>query len=213
MLALARFLGLPLSDYIDPGHPVQERILNALSEMCAIEPERIALGIDGCSVPTFAIPLRAAATGYARLADPSGLLPARAAACRRIFGAMASHPFLVAGPGRFDTLLIEAGRGRVVAKGGAEGYHGIALAPGAAGPGSPALGIALKVSDGDQGRPSDSPPGQRAGARAVLAVLEALGALEEERRQLDGFKERRLTNWRGLEVGEIRACLRLERRG
>lgn len=212
MLALCQFLGLPLAGYTDPSHPVQERILHAFAEMCGISPEEIGVAIDGCSVPTFAIPLLSAATAYARLGDPSGLPPSRAAACRRIFASMASNPFLVAGPERFDTRLMEAGGGRVVAKGGAEGYHGIALAPGVAGPGSPALGIALKISDGDQGRPSDKPPGQRAGARTVLAVLGELGALDaSQRRRLAEFEEGRLTNWRGLVVGEIRACLRLER--
>jgi len=212
MLALARFLGEPLEGYTELTHPVQERILGAFSEMCGLPPKRIEVGIDGCSVPTFAVPLAAAATAYARLGDPAELPPARATACRRIFSAMASHPFQVAGPGRFDTRLMEAGEGRLVAKSGAEGYHAIALAPGVAGPGSPALGIAVKISDGDQGRASDRPPGQRAGARAALAVLDALDALDEgRRRRLSEFEERRLTNWRDIEVGEIRACLRLER--
>jgi len=212
MIALARYLGVPTGSYMERGHPVQERILLAISEMCSLEAGAIGVAIDGCSVPTFAVPLRAAATAYARLGDPSRLPPARAEACRRIFEAMASHPFLVAGPGRFDTQLMQVGEGRLVVKGGAEGYHGIAVAPGAAGPGSPALGIALKIADGDQGRLSDTPPGQRATARAVLAVLGELGALDAAQRgRLAEFEERRLTNWRGLEVGEVGACLRLER--
>jgi L-asparaginase II len=101
-----------------------------------------------------------------------------------------------------------------VAKGGAEGYFGVALSAGSIGPGSSGLGIAVKISDGDQGRRSDAPPGQRAGARVVLAVLQALGLLsDEESSRLAEFAERRITNWRGLEVGEARASLRLERPG
>jgi L-asparaginase II len=191
---------------------VQQRILSAFAAMCEVRPESVGVAIDGCSVPTFAVPLRAAATAYARLADPAGLAPGRASACRRIFSAMSEHPFLVAGPGRFDTALMEACKGRLVAKGGAEGYFGIALSPESIGPGSSGLGIAVKISDGDQGRRSDVPPGQRAGARVVLAVLGALGVLkDEESLQLSEFAERRMTNWRGLEVGEARASLRLER--
>jgi L-asparaginase II len=212
MLALARFLGAPLTAYTLPEHPVQRRILQAFSEMCGLEPETVGVAIDGCSVPTFAVPLRAAATAYARLSDPAGLEAGRARACGRIFAAMSGHPFLVAGPGRFDTALMEACGGRLVAKGGAEGYCGIALAPGSLGPGSSGLGIAFKIADGDQGKRSDSPPGQRAGARVALALLESLGVLgAEESRRLAGFAERRVTNWRGLDVGEVRACLRLER--
>jgi L-asparaginase II len=212
MLAMARFLGVPREEYVDPSHPVQQRILSAFAEMCGIEADRVGLAVDGCSVPTFAVPLHAAATAYARLGDPSRLPPSRAAACRRIFAAMASHPFLVGGPGRFDTALMEAGAGRLVAKGGAEGYQAIALAPGAAGGGSPGMGVAFKIADGDQGKRTDSPPGQRAGARVALAVLDALGALDPaQRRRLAAFEEQRLTNWRGLDVGEVRVCLRLER--
>jgi L-asparaginase II len=108
MLGLARFLGAPLAEYTKPDHPVQQRILNAFSAMCDIIPESVGVAIDGCSVPTFAVPLRAAATAYAHLADPAGLAPGRASACRRIFSAMSEYPFLVAGPGRFDTALMEA---------------------------------------------------------------------------------------------------------
>jgi L-asparaginase II len=212
MLGLARFLGAPLAEYTQPDHPVQQRILKAFSEMCDVSPGRVGVAIDGCSVPTFAVSLRAAATAYARLGDPSGLAPGRAGSCRRIFSAMSECPFLVAGPGRFDTALMEACGGRLVAKGGAEGYFGVALSPGSHVPGSSGLGIAVKIADGDQGKRSDVPPGQRAGARVVLAVLEALGVLNgEESLRLSEFAEKRLTNWRGLTVGEARTSLRLER--
>jgi L-asparaginase II len=212
MLAMARFLGESLATYIEPEHPVQRRILAAFSAMCGLSEAEVGIGIDGCSVPTFAVPLRAAATAFARLADPSGLAADRARACRRIFAAMTSHPEMVSGPGRFDTRVMAVAGGRMVVKGGAEGYHGIALSPGALGPGSPGLGIALKIAEGDLGRLTDSPPGQRAGARVVLAVLQALGALRPgELSELEEFATRPVTNWRGLVVGEMRACLCLER--
>jgi L-asparaginase II len=214
MLALARFLGESTDDYIDPAHPIQRRILAAFAEMCAVEPLQVEVGIDGCSVPTFAVPLQAAAGAYARLADPSALGATRDAACRRIFAAMTAHPEMVSGPGRFDTVLMQAAEGRMVVKGGAEGYHGIALAPGALGRGSPALGVALKIADGDVGSRSDTPPGQRAGSRVVLAVLESLGALGVgDVSRLAEFGPTPVTNWRGLRVGEMRARLRLERTG
>ena len=214
MLALARFLGESTDDYIDPAHPVQRRILATFAEMCAVEPLQVEIGIDGCSVPTFAVPLQAAAGAYARLADPSALGDTRAAACRRVFAAMVAHPEMVGGPGRFDTVLMRAAEGEMVVKGGAEGYHGIALAPGALGGGSPALGVAIKIADGDVGSRSDTPPGQRAGSRIVLAVLESLGAPgAADVSRLAEFGPTPVTNWRGLRVGEMRACLRLERRG
>ncbi len=118
---------------------------------------------------------------------------------------MMTHPFMVAGPGRFDTRLMEVGAGKIVAKGGAEGYQGIGLLPGALGPGSPALGIALKVSDGD--------PTGRARPLACLEVLRQLGALSAQ--QMEALAEfgprlpRR--NWRKIEIGQIRPSFQLQR--
>lgn len=212
MLAQARFLGLPLETYIDPNHPVQGRILEVFSALCGLSPADVLLGIDGCSVPTFAVPLAAAATGYARLADPSGLPAERARAVRRIVDAMTANPDMVDGPGRFDTRLMQVAGGTILSKAGAEGYRGMAIRPGALGPGSPGLGVAIKIADGEPGKLTDSPPGQRAGRRAALAVLAQLGALVPD--QLDALAEfgtQPVTNFRKLVVGETRACLTLRR--
>ena len=167
MLAFARFLDLPTRDYIDPRHPIQKQILQAFSEMCGLEPELVVIGTDGCSAPNFAIPLKNAALGLARLCDPLDLPSSRAKACQTITQAMIAHPGMVAGPGKFDTRLMEAGNGQIISKGGAEGYQGIGLLPGALGDGSPGIGIAFKVSDGDQR--------SRARPAITLEILRQLG--------------------------------------
>ncbi len=97
-------------------------------------------------------------------------------------------------------------RGRLLAKGGAEAYQGVGIPAGAIGGNSPAMGIAVKIADGD-GR-------GRARATVVIAVLEALGALSEsEVDALEEFGTRPVTNYRGLTVGQLRACFRLEQVG
>jgi L-asparaginase II len=203
MLALARFLEAPLEEYTDPRHPVQTRILRTFAEMSGLEPAEVRVGIDGCSAPNFAIPLRAAATAYARLADPSGLPAPRAEACQRIFAAMTEHPTMVAGRGRFDTRLMEVTRGRLVAKAGAEGYQAIGLPPGAHGSDGPGLGVVVKIADGNRSR--------RAGSPVALAVLEMLGVLEAgELGRLADFGPQPLTNYQGLTVGHTRTCFQLE---
>lgn len=203
MLAYARMQGWPTARYIDPGHPVQRSILQTFAEMCDLRPEQVALGVDGCSAPNFAVPLRSAALAYARLCDPSGLSPARAAACRAITTAMMSHPEMVAGPGRFDTRLMEVGAGRIVAKGGAEGYQALGLLPGTLGPGSPGVGITFKVSDGDSK--------SRVRPAVSLEILRQLGALSPA--QLEALAEygpiSPVHNWRGLVVGQARPRLDL----
>lgn len=198
MVAFARSSNLPYDDYVNFNHPIQKIILQTVAEMSSLLPKDIALGIDGCSAPNFAMPLYNAALAYARLCDPQELEPARAAACRVITTAMTSHPDMVGGPGRFDTRLMEVAQGRIVAKGGAEGYQGIGLLPGALGHGSPALGIAMKIADGDiRGR---------ARPAVALEVLRRLRALSEA--DLQALSEFGPTipirNWRKLLVGEAR---------
>jgi L-asparaginase II len=192
--------------YIDPSHPVQQEILHTFAEMCDLPVERVELGIDGCSAPNFAVPLRSAALAYARLCDPqSGGVkpPARAEACQEITRAMTSSPEMVAGPGRFDTRLMQVTQGKIVSKAGAEAYQGIGLMPGATGLGSPAIGIALKISDGD-----DRKKVRTAVTLDVLRQLKALSA--EELAALEEFgPEYTLQNWRKVTVGHAYPTLRL----
>lgn len=202
MLALSRFLGESGEGYVNFEHAVQRRILAAFSEMCELNPQEIRLGVDGCSAPVFAVPLHSAATAFARLADPRGLPEVRQAACQRIWSAMTTHPEMVAGEGRFDTCLMRVAGGGILAKSGAEGVLGIGIAPGVIGPDSPGLGAVIKIADGDQA--------SRAITVAGLQVLEHLGALDgEQLKHLASFGARALTNWRGIQVGEIRPCFQL----
>ncbi len=202
---LARHQSLPAAEYIDPNHPIQKEILGTFASMCSLQPEAVELGTDGCSAPNFAVPLRNAAIAFARLCDPQGLSEERARACRLITSAMTSNPDMVGGPGKFDTELMQVGQGRIVCKGGAEGYQAIGLLPGTLGPDSPALGITLKIADGDA----------RDSARHAVAleVLRQLGALtSHDLEQLHsygpGFP---VLNWRKLHVGDAYPTFTLKR--
>lgn len=180
MLALARHLGADHHDYVKIGHPVQRAIAAAMGEMCGLDLARQPVGIDGCSVPTWAIPLRNLAEAFARLcARPAG---------QRIIAAVRAHPFMVAGTGRFDTELMQAVP-RVFAKTGAEGVY-CACVPHAG------VGIALKCDDG-------------AGRAAEMALANVLLQLDcwtgEERASLEKFRHRDLSNWRMTVTGELRA--------
>ena len=201
MLMFTRLSGTATKDqdYIDPQHPIQQEILRTFAEMCNFPAAEIGLGTDGCSAPNFALPLRNAALAFARLCDPlaGGVQPPeRAAACQAITRAMTSHADMVGGPGRFDTRLMEVGQGRIVAKGGAEGYQGVGLAAGVLGPGAPAVGIALKIADGDaRGKVRTA---------VMLEVLRQLGALSQD--QLESLADMGpgfpIYNWRKILVGQ-----------
>jgi len=201
MLAHACLRNLPTANYLDFDHPIQESILQTFAEMCDIPTGKVELGIDGCSAPNFAIPLYHAAYGFARLCDPFALEPNRAAACRIIVSAMMAHPEMVAGPGRFDTKLMQVGNGKIVVKGGAEGYQAIGILPGVLSPDSPGIGIAIKISDGDTN--------DRARTGVALSILKTIGALDDSQlaELADYGPVKQLFNYRKLHIGESRAIL------
>ncbi|TPL82582.1 asparaginase [Mesorhizobium sp. B2-3-13] len=152
--------------YVRPDHALQEMVRDAMQAVTGAVHSPDERAIDGCSIPTYAVPLRSFALGFARMATAHGFGPARAKAAKRLLSACMAEPFFVAGTGRADLLLMEAAPGRIFAKGGAEGVHCAAIP-------QLGLGIAVKCDDG-AGRAGD------AIAAAVLARLlradEALAA-------------------------------------
>ncbi|MCB9134918.1 MAG: asparaginase [Anaerolineales bacterium] len=204
MLASARYHHWAIEDYVNPAHPLQQSIRTIFAEMCHLPPDAVHVGIDGCSAPNFAVPLYNAALAYARLCDPTGLPAARANACHTITHAMTTHPVMIAGPGEFDTRLMEATGGRIVSKGGAEGYQGLGLMPGVLSPDAPGVGITLKISDG----------AARGGVRAavVMEVLRQLNVLSpQEWETLSAFGPGLpVYNYRKLLAGEGRPCFTIQ---
>jgi L-asparaginase II len=190
-LALAQLLGQPIATYLDPAGPAQQAVRRAVAAACEIEAESLVTGIDGCSAPNYAMPLVSMAAGFKNLAGaPAGTARAQ------VRDAMLAHPILVSGERRLDYALSLAFPGRVVAKGGAEAVLLLAFA-------EPALGIAIKILDGDS----------RALGPIAVETLKQLGLVEDVS-QLSSLKPYELpsvTNARGLVTGEIRAEFQLER--
>ena len=204
MLAMAKIIQSTKEDYIGFDHPIQKEILATFCDMCSVKAEETLLGIDGCSAPVFAIPFQNAALGYARLCDPWDLTSKRAEACKTITDAMMSHPDMVSGPGRFDTCLMETASGKIISKGGAEGYQQVGIMPGVLEPGSPGLGIAIKISDGDSLN--------RVRPAVVLEILHQLGAITpQELAALSNFGPvLPVKNWRKLTVGKAYPVFKLQ---
>ncbi|MEE4236623.1 MAG: asparaginase [Anderseniella sp.] len=188
MLAFAQQLGVDPHGYTKRDHPVQQAIEKAMGEMCEFDLANTPCGIDGCSVPTWALPLRNIAVGFQKFASGEGLDDGRAAACRRIIAAVRAHPFMVSGTKGFCTELMQAVP-RAFVKVGAEGVYCAAVA-------HAGIGVAIKIDDG-------------AGRGAEVAVARALANLDcwsnEEKSALEGMTSHPLTNRRGIEVGEVRA--------
>lgn len=187
MLARAHTAGWPAFGYERRDHPVQQACLAEVARWADIAESDVVQAVDGCGCVEFALPLDAMARAYARLADAvrrSSPVPSR------IVHAMQTRPFLVGGTDRFDSALIEATEGRVIAKIGAEGVHSVAII-------DDGIGFVVKVEDG----------APRAQFPAVLALLQHLGALPAELPpRLADFRQRVIRNTRGEVVGEVRAA-------
>lgn len=213
MLAMCKLMRWPLENYLDPQHPLQMLILKTLAEMTNTPIDQISLGTDGCSAPVFAIPLQNTAMGFARLIDPSAFNPPRAEACRKITSSMLAYPEMISGKGGFDTRLMQAAKGKIFSKSGAEGFLALGLQGGARSPGSKALGVAVKIMDGDSGgdflQGADHLEG-RARPIVGLEILRQLGALvPAELETMADFGPRFQKNWRGFSVGRFEPVFKL----
>jgi len=196
----AKAAGWPVETYWQPDHPIQQAALETVAEVTDTPADSIATATDGCGVVTFALPLRGLALAFARLADPSGVAdPALRSALKRIRDAMVAHPEMVGGERRrLDTALMRAASSRLVAKGGAEGVQAVGVLPAAHARGDGAMGLALKVEDGDGA--------QRARDVAICAALSRLGVLDDAAlRHLRPHAAPPVTDPRGEITGEVRA--------
>jgi L-asparaginase II len=189
MLAMAKNLNAAARNYIDADHPVQQSVARILDELCDVATSSLPRGVDGCSVPTWAIPLRNLALGFQRLASGETLPEKRRLAAERIIAAVRANPFMVAGSGRFCTELMKSVP-RAFVKTGAEGVFCAAI-PHAG------IGIALKCEDG----------ARRASEIAIAAVLAGIDVWSpEEKASLRQFAAVKLRNWRKFTVGRIAAA-------
>ncbi|NIX76847.1 asparaginase [Microvirga terricola] len=174
--------------YVKSAHPVQQAVRAALEDLTGASHTEEVSGIDGCSIPTYAIPLPSLAFGFAKFGAGVGLSSGYKSAAERIRQAVARHPFMVAGTDRFDTKLMTVLGERVFVKVGAEGVFCAAF---------PELGfgVALKADDGN---------GRAAEAMMAGLVLRFLQLADEQRAAVEALAQPVLKNWNGIEVGRIR---------
>jgi L-asparaginase II len=208
MLLTAVHRKLTTQDYYLPDHPVQREIVSALCRLSDLD-ENLPAAIDGCSAPTFGVPLGSLAVAFARLANARGdgqsdsqsvcdLDPDLAEAARRIVPAMIEYPEMVGGTKRFDTDLLRAARGKLICKVGAEAVYSIGVLPSELFPRG--LGIAIKMEDGSY----------RGLGPAVVETLIQLGILTgSESAELSQYHKPVVENRRGLNVGEVRTVFDL----
>jgi L-asparaginase II len=163
MLASAVSQGIGTAGYIQPQHDIQQQVKSILESFCHISLNHAPMGIDGCSVPNWAVPLERLAYGFARFGTGEGCEPERAKLCQRIRTAVAEFPFMVAGTDRFCTRIMQQLGEAAFVKTGAEGVFCASLP-------QLGLGIALKIDDG-----------ATRGSEVVLAhLLHKLGVVDAD---------------------------------
>ncbi|ARO29189.1 L-asparaginase 2 family protein [Rhizobium sp. NXC14] len=175
--------------YVGYEHPLQVEIRAVMESLTGAVLGAESCGTDGCSIPTYAVPLRSLAHGFAKMATGIGLEPLRAKASRRLIEACMAEPFYVAGSGRACTKLMQIAPGRIFVKTGAEGVFCAAIP-------EKGVAIALKCEDG----------ATRAAEAMVAATLARFFETEETvHAALMGFAATAMRNWNGIHVGDISA--------
>ncbi len=192
MLALAKHIDADITTYDSPESRVQKRILRCVSDFTSVPENEIAIGIDGCAAPNFAVSVEAMAKSFANLIAPANFHPTVRSAATRIVSAVVKFPELIGGTERLDTMLMQAAPGKIISKVGADGVWLCGVLPFEKWP--TGLGVALKVEDGDDHR-----------GRPVIAVeiLRQLGILGTD--DLSDLSPSLIKNLRGNVVGQIEA--------
>jgi L-asparaginase II len=191
-LAFCMQHGQSLETYVDPAHPLQQAIRRDVAHAVGLEGGQLAMGIDGCSAPNYAMPLANLARGFARLASGKAD-PQFGESFDQLANAMTAHPELVSGTGRNDLAFMHAGRGDWVSKVGAEGVQVVASR-------SRGQALALKISDGNK----------LALFAATVEALDQLGWMDDAQREaLRPWRNAVITSIKGAPVGERRAVFRL----
>lgn len=191
MLSVALAMGVPTKDYVSREHDVQRAVRASVEAVIGESLTEDRCGTDGCSIPTWAAPLRAWALGFARMSSGKGLDAGHAAAATALFDAATSHPHLVAGTGHFDTLVMEAFGGRVMQKVGADGVQCGAIR-------DKGWGYALKCDDG-----------HIAASQAMIAgvLLKYADPDAGQKAVLERFARQEVKSVRKAVIGELRAVV------
>jgi L-asparaginase II len=180
--------GGPVEGYVGYDHPLQREIRGTMESLTGAVLAHDNCGTDGCSIPTYAVPLKGLAHGFAKMATGTGLGKERAKASRRLIEACMAEPFYVAGTKRACTTLMQVAPGRIFAKTGAEGVF-VAVLP------EKGIAIALKCEDGTT---------RAAESMVAAALARFFGDEPEVQAKLAAMASYEMRNWNGMHVGDVR---------
>ena len=142
ILSIARYLGVSTENYWEVDHPAQKVIRQTISMFTEIPYDEIGVGIDGCGVPVFAVPMQNMALGAMKLACPDRIADSSyALAAERLGKIISQYPLYITGTDYICSMVNMDPN--LFAKGGAKGVYTIGMR-------EQRLGIAFKVRDGSE---------------------------------------------------------------
>lgn len=181
--------------YCEPTHPIQSDVRGVVEAVCDTIIGEAETGSDGCSAPTFAMPLSQLALGFSRAFTGKSLGRHRTQAAQKLTQACMTQPWYIAGDNRSCTDLMIAGQGRIFAKFGAEGVY-VA--------GVPDLGIAMAMKCDD---------GTTRGVEVLVAALLSQVLADNNEPSLAAamatLSRQTIKTHAGETVGEVRALISL----
>jgi len=194
-LALALQMGCDPKRYMEFDYDVQQRVFKTICEVYEVEPSSVKIGIDGCSLPNFGMPLKNMAIAFANIITGKTDVPGRKEVFSRIVNAIQTHPFMVSGEGRFDLALMEALPGQIICKVGGEAVECVGIA-------KTGWGLAAKVSDGNV----------RGLYPAVVEAMRQMDLLPDDRLEyVKEFVKPKLKNYRDIHYGDVIPCFKLKK--
>lgn len=178
MLAVCKKNNWETSNYLDPKHPLQKFIFNQVKEFS--EAKKIDIAIDGCSAPTFAMPIVNIAKLFSNFTNVKSSI--------QIINAIKCNPYIIGGKGQIDSEIIKASNSKLISKVGADGIIIVAFNGNCA---------VVKIADGSQ----------KARSIVILSLLKKLGWLKENNIRNSGLNKLFDLNVKNLSnktVGEIK---------
>jgi L-asparaginase II len=189
-LAMSVFLQADPASYLDPAHPVQQKVREVTADFHEYPASKMVTALDGCSAPIFSIPVLHQAIAYKNLVDHSRWHAARADACKKVVEAVSSHPFMVAGTGRYCTDMMQICGKKIIGKTGAEGVFSLALT-------AEKIGCSIKIDDGKM-LPQ---------YHVAQAFIKKSGLFQQqETDSLEHYRQENIVNFNKFITGEIKAA-------
>lgn len=182
-----------IKDYWKVDSAAQKEIIRTISVLSEFPQEKIDIGIDGCGVPVFAVPMKNMATAFKNIACIDTIKDdSLRKAAEKYIPRIHKYPLMMRGTGFLCSLINYDPN--IVAKGGANGVYGIGLK-------KERIGIAFKLKDGTEA----------VWPIIIKEIFNQIGYYNEDTfKMLDKLNDGTIVNDNGTPVGTCKAVFELK---